>query len=78
VTGVPGSGKTLAGLQLVHAKALAALLPTERRDASPAVFLSGNDPLVEVIQYALRSKHFVQALRHYLREHADVARPGAA
>ncbi len=46
ITGVPGAGKTLVGLNLA----------TKRRDAeSPthAVFLSGNDPLVKVLREAL-------------------------
>ncbi len=47
VTGVPGAGKTLAGLQLVHDKQL--------RDAtgSDSVFLTGNLPLVNVLRAAL-------------------------
>ena len=46
VTGVPGAGKTLAGLNLV----------TQRADAHTdenAVFLSGNGPLVDVLREAL-------------------------
>ncbi len=46
VTGVPGAGKTLVGLNLA----------TERRDAGPsthAVYLSGNGPLVAVLREAL-------------------------
>ncbi len=46
VTGVPGAGKTLAGLNLV----------TQRADAHAeenAVFLSGNGPLVDVLREAL-------------------------
>lgn len=43
ITGSPGSGKTLAGLNVVHDKRLGA----------DAVFLSGNRPLVEVIREAL-------------------------
>lgn len=45
VTGVPGAGKTLVGLNVA----------TNKRDASSAhaVFLSGNGPLVEVLQEAL-------------------------
>lgn len=46
VTGVPGAGKTLAGLNLV----------TQRKEAHEdehAVFLSGNGPLVEVLREAL-------------------------
>ncbi len=47
VTGVPGAGKTLAGLQVVHDR--------EIRDAtrSDCVFLTGNLPLVKVLQAAL-------------------------
>lgn len=46
ITGVPGAGKTLAGLNIAneqHAK----------DDSTHAVFLSGNGPLVKVLQEAL-------------------------
>ena len=46
LTGVPGSGKTLAGLNLATARKRA------NRDEH-AVFLSGNGPLVEVLREAL-------------------------
>lgn len=47
VTGVPGSGKTLAGLNVVHS-------PEIKRDNKPAgVFLSGNRPLVKIVTEAL-------------------------
>jgi hypothetical protein len=47
VTGVPGAGKTLVGLNAVHD-------PRLRRDGSPAaVFLSGNGPLVRIVRSAL-------------------------
>ncbi len=47
VTGVPGAGKTLAGLSAVHDPAL-------RSDDKPAaVFLSGNGPLVSIVRAAL-------------------------
>jgi hypothetical protein len=42
VTGVPGSGKTLVGLSLAHA---------EENKASAIHFMSGNGPLVKVLQY---------------------------
>jgi hypothetical protein len=62
VAGVPGSGKTLLGLQLVHS----------RRLPLPAVFVSGNGPLVQVLQYALGGgnarREFVQDLRSFLRD----------
>jgi len=55
LSGVPGSGKTLVGLQLVHAHWLDALAVPRKdgRLASPAVYLSGNGPLVQVLQDAL-------------------------
>ncbi|MGY3610776.1 MULTISPECIES: DNA/RNA helicase domain-containing protein [unclassified Bradyrhizobium] len=46
VTGVPGAGKTLAGLNLVT-------LRTQAHKEEHAVFLSGNGPLVEVLREAL-------------------------
>jgi hypothetical protein len=58
LSGVPGSGKTLVGLQLVHAGWLDDLA-VERaggRPSSPAVYLSGNGPLVQVLQHALREE----------------------
>lgn len=51
VTGVPGAGKTLVGLRLVHSRFLADLAVERRgKKLTPAVFLSGNGPLVEVLQ----------------------------
>jgi hypothetical protein len=46
VTGVPGSGKTLAGLNIATSSA-------QQDDAEKAVFLSGNGPLVTVLREAL-------------------------
>lgn len=46
ITGVPGSGKTLAGLNLATARQRA-------HTDEHAVFLSGNGPLVEVLREAL-------------------------
>jgi hypothetical protein len=68
VTGVPGSGKTLLGLQLVHAEALDALADPGAH-GTPGVLLSGNDPLVDVLQYALKSRAFVQKLKTFLLEY---------
>jgi hypothetical protein len=62
-------------MQLVHHDALSALVPQERRHAAPAILLSGNGPLVEVLQYAIGAKDFVQPLAGYLREHAGPAAP---
>lgn len=46
ITGVPGAGKTLVGLNLGIQK-------TDAKKGEHAVFLSGNFPLVEVLQEAL-------------------------
>lgn len=46
VTGVPGSGKTLAGLNIANERQHA-------HESEHAVFLSGNGPLVEVLREAL-------------------------
>jgi DUF2075 family protein len=57
LAGVPGAGKTLAGLQLVY----------ERSEThGSAVFLSGNGPLVEVLRDALQSKVFVKDLHAFI------------
>ncbi len=51
VTGVPGAGKTLAGLNLMHS-------PRLTSDGRPVgVFLSGNVPLVKVVSEALARDH---------------------
>ena len=46
VTGVPGAGKTLTGLNAVHDPQL------RSEGRPPAVFLSGNGPLVKIIRKA--------------------------
>ena len=46
VTGVPGSGKTLAGLNVASQR-------SDAKEGEHAVFLSGNGPLVTVLQEAL-------------------------
>lgn len=74
LTGVPGAGKTLAGLNLAHNPAIrAAGLPS-------AVFLSGNGPLVRVVGEALASSKlappdakrkvgtFIQNVHTYIRD----------
>jgi hypothetical protein len=49
ITGVPGAGKTLAGLNIVHNQAL--------HEKDLGVFLSGNGPLVRVLTEALARDH---------------------
>ena len=64
VTGVPGAGKTLVGLNVAIDRHRYEIDPTghdgrctivpKSRDDEKAVFLSGNGPLVEVLQAALK------------------------
>jgi hypothetical protein len=64
VTGVPGAGKTLVGLNVA----------TQKRESSTthAVFLSGNGPLVEVLREALTRDEVKR-----LAEQAEKPRKGA-
>ncbi len=75
ITGVPGAGKTLAGLNIA--------IDRQKVDENEhAVFLSGNGPLVDVLQEALarddvgrngvkkteamrKSKEFIQIIHHF-------------
>jgi len=52
VSGVPGAGKTFVGLKLAH-------------ETENAVYLSGNGPLVDVLQDSLQNDTFVQSLYGY-------------
>jgi hypothetical protein len=81
VTGVPGAGKTLTGLNVVHD-------PSLRAESGPSgIFLSGNGPLVKVVREALvlsqqragrrrqDSVHevstFIQNVHQFLRYHRE-------
>ena len=82
LSGVPGSGKTLVGLQLVHAHWIDDLsVPRANgKPSTPAVYLSGNGPLVQVLQDALKDgggggKTFVQAIKNYVEHHSRPGRP---
>jgi len=87
VTGIPGAGKTLAGLNLVHAPTLST------QGAGTATFLSGNGPLVQIMREALardenrrdgiaigearrRVSTFIQNVHHFMREYTQ-ANPDA-
>ncbi len=81
VTGVPGAGKTLTGLNVVHDPSLRA------EDGPSGIFLSGNGPLVKVVREALvlgqqragrrrqDSAHevstFIQNVHQFLRYHRE-------
>jgi Schlafen group 3, DNA/RNA helicase domain len=53
LTGVPGSGKTLAGLQAVHDA-----IATGEEQQGDVVYLSGNTPLVTVLREALARSEY--------------------
>lgn len=55
VTGVPGSGKTLAGLTIANSR-------QKFEEEEHAVFLSGNGPLVLVLQEALARDQYARGL----------------
>lgn len=73
---MPGSGKTLVGLSAVHNPALDNLAVGRAggKPPAPAIFLSGNGPLVEVLHYELRDaggggKTFVRDVRNYVKQY---------
>ena len=47
ITGIPGAGKTLTGLNVVHSKGL------QQTSALSGIFLSGNGPLVKIVREAI-------------------------
>lgn len=63
ITGVPGSGKTLVGLQFVFESYM-------QNTKQKAVFLSGNGPLVDVLQFSLENRNFVQSVHGFLKEYS--------
>lgn len=65
VTGVPGSGKTLVGLRVVYERS---------GERATATFLSGNGPLVKVLQDALGSRVFVRDLHAFIRTFGQTER----
>lgn len=72
LAGVPGAGKTLVGMRIAHDPGLDLLKHGD--GGAPAVFLSGNGPLVEVLQYVLREaggagRTFVRPIREYVRRY---------
>ena len=78
ITGLPGTGKTLVGLQLAHAGYLDELAVPRAGKAptTPAVYLSGNGPLVEVLQYELRKAGgggatFVRGVKAYVERYSS-------
>ncbi|ULJ68725.1 DUF2075 domain-containing protein [Wielerella bovis] len=82
ITGVPGAGKTLAGLNIANQR-------LQTADDEHAVFLSGNGPLVAVLQEALarnskavskkeatsHAKTFIQNIHHFRDEYLQDTAP---
>ncbi len=73
ITGVPGSGKTLVGMRAVHAHYLddLAVPRASGKPTAAGLYLSGNGPLVEVLQYVLKGaggggRTFVRHIKDYL------------
>lgn len=78
LTGVPGAGKTLVGLRTVHARYLDDLAIARKggKPTTPAVFLSGNGPLVQVLQYELgqaggNGRTFVRGVKDYVKRYSS-------
>jgi hypothetical protein len=79
LSGLPGTGKTLVGLQLAHARFLDDLAVARQggeKPTAPAVYLSGNGPLVQVLQYELRGAGgggaaFVRPVKAYVERYSQ-------
>lgn len=70
--GVPGAGKTLVGLRIAHEAHLDNLVGNDH--GANSIFLSGNGPLVKVLQHILKSeesdgKTFVRPIKEYIRHY---------
>lgn len=69
LTGVPGSGKTLAGLHVVHSA-----VATRVERYGDIVYLSGNTPLVVVLREALARDEYLRSRRFRERRPLGVIR----
>lgn len=83
LSGVPGAGKTFVGLKIAHEPFLDDLaepMESGEKPTAPAVFLSGNGPLVEVLQYELKraggeGKVFVRGVKDFVARHSKPKSP---
>jgi len=83
LSGVPGAGKTFIGMQIAHESFLDDLaepMATGDKPTAPAVFLSGNRPLVDVLQYEMRQaggggRVFVRGVHEFMKRYSG-ARSG--
>jgi len=83
LSGVPGAGKTYVGLKIAHEPFLddlAELLDSGEKPTAPAIFLSGNGPLVEVLQYEFKragggGRVFVRGVRDFVERYSKKRSP---
>lgn len=83
VSGVPGAGKTFVGLKIAHEPFLDDLaepMANGEKPTTPAVFLSGNGPLVEVLQYELKKaggagRVFVRGIKDFVERYSKKRSP---
>jgi len=77
LSGVPGAGKTYVGLKIAHESFLDDLaepMANGEKPTAPAIFLSGNGPLVEVLQYELKragggGRVFVRGIKEFVERY---------
>jgi DUF2075 family protein len=60
VSGVPGSGKTVLGLQVVY---------ESYKNNIPSIFLSGNGPLVKVLSSLLKNNFLIKGIHKFIDTH---------
>lgn len=83
VSGVPGAGKTFVGLKIAHEAfldELAVPMANGAKPNAPAVFLSGNGPLVDVLQYELKraggaGRVFVRGVKNFVKSYSKPRSP---
>lgn len=83
LSGVPGAGKTYVGLKIAHEPFLDDLaepMSSGEKPTAPAIFLSGNGPLVEVLQYEFKragggGRVFVRGVRDFVERYSKKRSP---
>lgn len=71
ITGRPGSGKTLVGLRIAHQTSFPEILG---EGAPPPIYLSGNGPLVDVLQESIARSFLVSKKKYSVIENIETAR----
>jgi len=73
ISGRPGSGKTLVGLRITHQTSLPHLMGP---DSNPPIYLSGNGPLVKVLQEAI-ARSYKTSMSKYTSEDVKIEKARA-